>query len=461
MKFIKKIFSPACLSISLLILIYTFYKSEIYHDGLRDHFYLPIYIVSIFLIIFSIITFFLNHKIKEYLIIATISIMASSYIVETYLIIQHIQLVKDQPFLKQKRENEKIIKKQLYEKKTGKKYETKTRLEIYEDLLKINDKIKVAVTPREHLSGNHKIVPLSGISNSKTIHCNENGYYSIYQSDRYGFNNPDEEWDNSEIEYLLIGDSFTHGACVNRPNDIASVLRALSIKPVLNLGFSNNNALIEYATLREYLNPNIKKVIWIYFINDINFNHELNNKILKNYLKDLSFTQNLKSKQKDINILVNAKIEDARKKQTNYLKNLPLEKEKKKEKESFKSKFIKFIKFYNLRFILFPLEKPPPISEFKQILKLTKDLTNKNNSKLYFVYLESYKSYKEKKIFNNHYKLIKNIVNELDIPFIDIHNEVFKKERNPLKLFPFGFDGHYNIRGYKKTAETIYEHTSD
>ena len=33
--------------------------------------------------------------------------------------------------------------------------------------------------------------------------------------------------------------------------------------------------------------------------------------------------------------------------------------------------------------------------------------------------------------------LIKNIVTELNIPFIDIHNEVFEKEKNPLKLFPF------------------------
>ena len=47
------------------------------------------------------------------------------------------------------------------------------------------------------------IFPLSGISNSETIHCNENGYYSIYQSDRYGFNNPDKEWDSKVIEYLF------------------------------------------------------------------------------------------------------------------------------------------------------------------------------------------------------------------------------------------------------------------
>ena len=68
-----------------------------------------------------------------------------------------------------------------------------------------------------------------------------------------------------EIEYLLIGDSFTHGSCVNRPNDISSVLRNLSNKSVLNLGMSGNEPLIEYATLREYLNTNIKKVLWIYY----------------------------------------------------------------------------------------------------------------------------------------------------------------------------------------------------
>ena len=45
------------------------------------------------------------------------------------------------------------------------------------------------------------LMPLSGVSNRKTILCNENGYYAIYQSDRYGFNNPDQEWDKQKIEF--------------------------------------------------------------------------------------------------------------------------------------------------------------------------------------------------------------------------------------------------------------------
>ena len=67
-----------------------------------------------------------------------------------------------------------------------------------------------------------------------------------------------------------------------------------------------------------------------------------------------------------------------------------------------------------------------------------------------------------KKIFSpTIYNLVKNIVTELKIPFIDIHKEVFKKEQNPLKLFPFGLQGHYTIDGYKKIAETIYEFTKN
>ena len=36
MNFLKKIFSPSCLIISLFLLIYTFYKSEIHFDGKKS-----------------------------------------------------------------------------------------------------------------------------------------------------------------------------------------------------------------------------------------------------------------------------------------------------------------------------------------------------------------------------------------------------------------------------------------
>ena len=372
-------------------------------------------------------------KIKGYLIISGISLVLSLYLFEGYLIFKN-----------------QFLKEQLYQEQTGKKWDRREILDIYKDLKKKNDNITITYLPTHFLNKNYPNVPfaLSGLSNSETIYCNENGYYSIYQSDRYGFNNPDNEWDKKEIEYLLVGDSFTHGACVNRPNDISSVLRNLSKKSVLNLGIRGNGPLIEYATLREYLNTKVKKVLWIYFEgNDlVNLENEKKNKILINYLKDSNFTQNLKFKQNDIN---------------NLLSNLIEESER--ERESFQFKLKKFIKIHNTRLLILPSLTPLqalPTAEFKKILKLMKELSNKNNSKLYFVYLPKYIRYK-RNYDNESYNLVKNIITESNIPFIDIHKEVFEKEQNPLRLFPFELDGHYNIDGYKKVAETIYKFTKD
>jgi len=425
MNFLKKIFSPTILTISLLLLIYTFYKSEIIWDGNKGNYYKTYYLNSSILICFSIITFFIKDKIKEYLIIICISLIVSLYLFEGYL-----------TFKVQTSE-------QLYEKQTGKKWDTRNKLEIYIDLKKTNNDIVISTPSTEFFDKKYPTFPISGLSNSETINCNENGYYAIYQSDRYGFNNPDKEWGEKEIEYFLVGDSFTNGACVNRPNDISSVLRNLSKKSVLNLGIGGNGPLIEYATLREYLNTKVKKVLWIYYEgNDLkDLENEKKNDILINYLKDLNFTQNLKFKQNEIDSFLSNQI-------------------KENTRITFDSKLMKFIKFYNTRVSILQTPAPAPAPEFKLILQLTKEITNKNNSKLYFVYLPEYSRYKTT-YDNTNYNLVKKIVNELKIPFIDIHKEVFEKEQNPLKLFPFELNGHYNVDGYKKVAETIYKFTKD
>ena len=85
---------------------------------------------------------------------------------------------------------------------------------------------------------------------------------------------------------------------------------------------------------------------------------------------------------------------------------------------------------------------------------------NKNNSKLYFVYLPEYSRYK-KTYDNTNYNLVKNIVNELKFLLLIYIKKFLKKRQNPLKLFPFELPGHYNVDGYKKVAETIYKFTKD
>ena len=448
MNYLKKIFSPSLLIISFLILIYTFYKSEIYWDGNKKDYYYTYYLASLMLFFLSIITFFVNYKLKEYIIISVISIVITLYLFEAYLIYK--KKISNEQLSTKNQIKEQVLKEQLYESRTGLKFDKRTRLEVFKDLKEINKKIQVAVSPNNYVKKNKDMFPLSGISNSKTIFCNENGYYTIYQSDRYGFNNPDDNWDANEIEYFLVGDSFTQGACVNRPNDIGSVLRNLSKKSVLNLGYSGNGPLIEFATLREYLKNNVKKVLWIYYEgNDLSGLHiEMTDKILMNYFNDVTFTQNLKSKQKEIDYLainsINREVSEKR--------------QSERERGIFNIELINFIKITNTRVLVYP---PPPLTlRLKEILQLAKELVNKNNSKLYFIYLPEYDRYKNNYDDTN-YDLIKNIVKQLDITFVDIPQEVFEKEKNALNLFPFKMYGHYTVEGYKKVSETIYKITKD
>ena len=85
MEYLKKIFSPILLLISLLLFIYTFNRSEFYWDGIMRDYYLIYYILSSLLFFLSFVSFFISSKIKEYLIILGMCSVVSLYAFEGYL----------------------------------------------------------------------------------------------------------------------------------------------------------------------------------------------------------------------------------------------------------------------------------------------------------------------------------------------------------------------------------------
>ena len=450
MKLLQKIFFPSFLIFSILLLIYTIYKSEFFWGGDRRGYYSIYYFISLLLITLSISTFFINKKLKEYIFIFSMSIFFAIYFCETYLI------SLDHNFLKKNSKNKSLIK-QHYEKQTGKKWDERTLFEIYKDLKKENLNTFMDIGQHFFEVDSNLIFSLSGIENAQTVNCNENGYYSMYDSDRYGFNNPDSVWDSDEVEYILVGDSFAHGLCVNRPHDIASVLRRLSKKTVINLGWRGNGPLSEYATLREYLNPNVKKILWLYYEgNDLlDLSQEMQNKILTSYISNYTFSQDLKLKTKILKekkFNIHKYFEQAS--DYTFFNFVKIDKLR-----SFIKKQIYIYKFnHNQR------TQNIKIDNFKKIIKSARDLVNENNSEIYFVYLPEYRRFLED-YDNSSYNSVKFIINELDIPFIDMTTELFNKVQDPLKLFPFGFneaynikgDRHYNVYGYKLVAENIYK----
>ena len=456
----RNFFSWMLLIFFTLILFIIIYKSEFQWAGKKRDYYFVYYIFTLSLIFLALIGLVFSKQVKEYITIFLVTIFVTFYSFEIFASLNPSFFFKNVSNIKEKSK--------IYKKKTGKKFDKRSRFEIYNDLKNQNNDVVVTIHPSVYLNKKDiDIFPLSSASNTKTILCNENGYYSIYESDRYGFNNPDDQWDQDQIEYMLIGDSFVHGSCVNRPDDVSSVLRNLSKKNILNLGYEGSGPLIKYATLQEYLKPNVKNILWFYTeINDaIDFKNELNNDILKKYLRDKDFSQNLKNKQSLINNLSRSILYNQVKKQDQF-------------------KFTNFLKLNKLRTFIhiymlpekshpnykdFKKEYSISILEFEELTKKFYYLAKRNNSKLYFIYLPTFYRY-EKNFTKSHFEFIrfldrnytdiKSILGDLNIPIIDINKGVFIKEKNPLKLYPFEKFGHLNVEGYKKIANFIYTFTS-
>ena len=396
-----------------------------------------------------------NLKVLIVNIIITFSlIILSLYIFEFYLL------------SKKQNQNLHSFRASQLENKEDLKNDSRTILQVYNSLKDTED-VTVKFFPYGSVGEQSDIFPLSGISNKKTIFCNENGYMSFYKSDRYGFNNPDQEWqflenNNREAEYVLLGDSFTHGACVNRPNDIASVLRLLTKKVVINLGYIGNGPLIEYATYREYVSFNSKNVLLLFFeqgdLEQLFF--ELKNPILNSYIQDINYSQNLKKKIKNVDDYVKERIDWGYKGQ----ENLIFHQSKFKKK---KYKILKFIRldktknFFKSKISYFIKREQVPFEEFKLIIKRLDQSVKSKSGNFYFVYLPGPQRYLkksylyEKKINKNKKKIFEYLKNE-NIKIIDIYDQIFLNNDNPLSLFSKAKD-HYNEKGYKIVAETIYQ----
>ena len=433
MKNISKILSIIFLIISILLFCYIFYRSQILYSGTRADYYLKYYVIIFLFIIFSIISFFIPKRIKINITIVFASLLISLYFIEAYLNIK-----------------EKSIKFETYKKNTGKNFDKRTKFEVYKDLKKDDPDIVVTIYQGQFRNDNKSdYFLLSGLANRRTIYCNENGYYSIYKSDRYGFNNPDTEWDKEEIDYLLIGDSFAQGACVNEPDTISGNLKRLRTNKngILSLGQGGSGPLTEYATLREYLpEKKVKRILWLYYENDLhNLRVELKNKFLIKYLNDSNFSQNLISRQEEIEEILLEELQKA------------ILIQKNKSDRQFLTKVVKFVRLDLVRGLIFYKPTIASTKGFKNILKASNDFAKKNNSKLYFVYLPDYVRYIDRYEQGNlyNYRKVIQIVKDLNIPIIDMNEELFYKHKDPLSLFPFRQSAHYNEKGYQLVTETI------
>lgn len=381
-------------------------------------------------------------------------------------------------------------------------YDFRTKFQFYEELKKEGKDIVINVEPY-HNFDSKEIFPLSSISKKLTILCNE-GYFVKFMSDRYGFRNPDSEWDNKKIDYLIIGDSFGQGYCVKDKDTIAGNLRFKYDKKVLNLSMGGNGQLIQYASMKEYMPYlNAGKVILLYYEgNDLTNLEDVfqgDNRIIHKYFHDVNFKQDLINKVDEIDKILIERINVERdlyaereqqllmqeekivKRVDNEIRELQSEEkalfDKKTRKLSiiFKFKmtrsliknflsnyFSKSKKFENNDInVLKSQQKIVPdkiiFSRFENIIKKMNTFVLNNNSELFFVYLPEISRYSQKRTWDKYYnyKKIIEVVKDQNIKIIDLHKELFEKTDDPLKYFPYRRFLHYNKQAYEEITDII------
>jgi len=331
--------------------------------------------------------------------------------------------------------------------------------------------------------GNRHITFLSGISNVTTVYCNESGEYLIYESDEYGFRNPRGAWSMDEFDIALVGDSYTHGACVPEGEDLGSWIRK-SYKNTLNLGYGGNDPMLMLAGVREYLaGVRPKVVLWIQA--DVALdrtNITYNSLILRRYLDDPGFRQGLMRIQPEIDRALR-----------DYIDKRDLEETRTRKRRTANLQFLKLTEIrHRLGAIAKPHKRVEPPMQHNRRIKIYREVLDQAartvrgwGGQLYFVYIigggtlyysrelrDATASNWREKCRNGDIpapacdpSIISNILNRnriievarsLDLPILDF-TRVTDAHPDPRSLLTLGVPNHLGSKGYRFLARTILE----
>ncbi len=334
-----------------------------------------------------------------------------------------------------------------------------------------NNNDEYAINPSlndlEYYKKNHDLVPLGLSSNHKTKLCNEEGYWAKFVSDKYGFRNQNKTWDVSDLDFLFLGDSFGIGSCVNKQDEMSYLLHKNTKKNVLNLSIQGTGPLKQYAIFLEYgkiFKP--KKIIWFFYEgNDLmDLEKELHNSILLKYFDNHRYSQDLKSKQVEIDSIF-TKVKEIKKNNFN-------------ESNEFREFLSKFIKLYEVRTIinntlnirLLPNKKDKSNSElysklsknYKNIIKNLNLVSQSWGGDIVFVYLPSLKLFDNNKYYQDNIFVKMDVFDFLtkeNIKIIDMF-DYFNKNKTPSVFFNNRKNLHYTKKTYSLIVDEIEKQLS-
>lgn len=316
-----------------------------------------------------------------------------------------------------------------------------------------------------------RILPFGGVSRSSAVFCQEMGFWSTYPTDEHGFNNPLGFYEKGALDAAVIGDSFVNGACVEPGDDITGIMRSEGIK-ALNLGIGGVGPVTYLAVQREFAKPVEPKIVfWVYYAVDIRDSvAEVQSDILKSYLEDPNYTQNLAARQDEIDAFLRDYLATEYENRLNQLNETRQKRRKiitaRLIDEGLRLKRVKErLRNMGGREEVTEGREEQKLGLLKTALQRAKVETESWGGKFVFVYIPDWYAYHGGydtygiKIDDNFLlrQDVLKMVREMGIDVVDIQGEIFDKHPDPLSLYNWRTYGHYTPEGYRLIGERMAE----
>ena len=140
-----------------------------------------------------------------------------------------------------------------------------SKIEFYNSKIVDDYKYRIFLPSKNFIKKNynfdsHNFFPLSLNRNKKIIVCNENNFWLVQNTDKYGFINRNEDW-NRKNDIIFVGDSYAQGQCVKNNENLKYLFEKKNLN-ILNLAIGGSGSLISNAIYREYSQKDVKTIIW-------------------------------------------------------------------------------------------------------------------------------------------------------------------------------------------------------
>ncbi len=396
--------------------------------------------------LFFIGSLFLPRQGKSYVVIITLSLGAGLYIAESFLSFTLVD---------RKSPLEKAVR------AAGQSFDYRTTLQVITDMRKeTNQQVLPYISPKQLFKekglrvDGETIYPLGFVPESRLVYCNEDGQYPVYEVDKFGYNNPPNQFDMSNTDAVIVGDSFAFASCVNTGEGPAGVMRRAGYS-VYNLGMPGAGPILQLAAIIEFavsLKP--RYVFWFYYegndLRDLAIEKEL--PVLSRYLEK-DFSQQLVERQSAFVLAHAAYARD-------YLAKAIRDDHKKAARNK---PIMKFLKLNEIRKIANldrnRTKQPFPdslINKLKYVLATAQEKVSQWNGELVFVYLPEWSRYG-----SEHHEptlqarpRVLEAIRSLSIPVIDF-DQAISPHDDWRSFFAYGLPNHYNPGGYGVLAQNL------